>query len=161
MPKPIPDGYRTITPYIRVKGAADAIAFYKKAFGAEEVMRMPGPDGKGIMHAEIRIGDSMLMMSDEFKEYGSLGPQSLGGTTCALHLYVPDCDAAFKRATEAGCQVTMPLTNMFWGDRFGKLKDPFGHEWSISTHVEDVPEAEMGKRAEAAMKEMCGGEGKK
>jgi PhnB protein len=156
MPNPIPEGYRTITPYLRMKGAADAIAFYKKVFGAEEVMRMPGPTG-AIMHAEMRIGDSMLMLSDEFKDWGTVGPQTLGGTSVGLHLYVADVDALFKRATDAGCQPMMPPTNMFWGDRMAKLKDPFGHEWAMATHVEDVPPSEMGKRAEAAMKEMCPG----
>jgi PhnB protein len=154
MANPIPQGYRTITPYLRIRGCSDAIAFYQKAFGAEELMRMPGPDGTSIMHAELRLGDSMLMVSDEHKDWGVVGPQTLGGTAVGIHLYVPDVDASFKRAVDAGCQVTMPPTNMFWGDRFAKVKDPFGHEWGIATRVEDVPPAELAKRSEAAMKEM-------
>jgi PhnB protein len=159
MVKPIPEGYHAVTPYMRVKGASEAIAFYKKAFGAEEMVRMPGPQG-GVMHAELKIGDSRIMMSDEFKEWGALSPLSLGGTTIGLHLYVADVDAAFKRAVDAGCTAIMPPQNMFWGDRFGKVKDPFGHEWSLATHIEDVPPSEMGKRQEAAMKNMCPGDKK-
>jgi uncharacterized glyoxalase superfamily protein PhnB len=159
MVRAIPEGYRTVTPYMRIKGVSDAIAFYKKAFGAEERFRMPGPGG-GIMHAEIKIGDSFLMMSDEFKEWNALSPLSLGGTTIGLHMYFTDVDAAFKRAVDAGCTAIMPPQNMFWGDRFGKVRDPFGHEWSMATHIEDVPASEMGKRQETAMKEMCPGDKK-
>ncbi|HLL88022.1 MAG TPA: VOC family protein [Tepidisphaeraceae bacterium] len=151
--RPIPEGYHTVTPYLRCREAAKAIEFYKAAFGAEEVFRMPGPGGT-IMHAEVRIGDSFVMVSDEFPNWGAKGPQSYGGTTVGLHLYVADADAAFARATAAGATVMMPLTNQFWGDRYGKLQDPFGHEWSVSQHVEDVPPDEMERRAAEMMKQM-------
>lgn len=145
--KPIPEGYEGITPYLICKNAEAAIEFYKKAFGAEasSVMTMPGSGG--VMHAELRIGDSNLMLSDEFEQWKVLGPQSLGGTTVGMHLYVTDCDAAYARAVGAGATGVMPPTNMFWGDRFAKVKDPFGHEWSIATHVEDVSADECARRA--------------
>jgi uncharacterized glyoxalase superfamily protein PhnB len=148
--RPIPEGFHTMAPHIIVRGAAQAIDYYKKAFGAEEVMRMPGPDGKTVMHAELKIGDSMLMVCDEFPDMGCKGPQSIGGTPVTLHLYVPDVDAAFQRAIKAGAQVTMPVTDMFWGDRYGKLKDPFGHEWSVATHKIDVTPEECAKAAASA-----------
>jgi PhnB protein len=156
MAKRIPDGYRTITPYVRVRGATEAMAFYAKAFGAEEIYRLSGPGG-GIMHAEIQIGNSRLMLGEECPEYGALSPAALGGTAVGLHLYVEDADAAARRAVEAGCELTMPVALMPWGDRYGKLKDPFGHEWSVGTHVEDVAPAEIERR----MGEMMCGEGKK
>jgi PhnB protein len=150
-PKPIPAGFHSVTPYLNVQGAANAIGFYARAFGATELMRMPGPGGK-LMHAEIKVGDSVVMLSDEFIEMGGgRSPQSLGGTTGYLFVYVPDVDAVFRRAVDAGARVEMPLTNMFWGDRFGKVVDPFGHVWALATHQEDVPPAEIGKRAQAAM----------
>jgi uncharacterized glyoxalase superfamily protein PhnB len=149
----VPCGYQTLTPHVRVRGGADAIEFYKKAFGAEEVMRMPGPDGK-LMHAELKIGGATLMLCDEFPDWGALSPLSLNGTAVTLHLYVEDADAAFERAVAAGATVTMPLQNQFWGDRYGKVVDPFGHEWSIAAHVEDVAPEEMEARAAAAMKQM-------
>jgi PhnB protein len=145
--KPIPENARTLTPYLRVRGAAAAIEFYKKAFGAEEFTVMTMPGSGGVMHAELRIGDSNLMLSDEFEQWKVLGPQSLGGTTVGMHLYVTDCDAAYARAVGAGATGVMPPTNMFWGDRFAKVKDPFGHEWSIATHVEDVSADECARRA--------------
>ena len=145
---PIPEGYRTVTPYLIIRDAARAIEFYVKAFGAKEVMRMPLPDGK-LAHAEIQIGDSMIMMADENPEWGARSPQALNGTPVGVFLYVPDVDATFQRAVDAGATPTMPPSDMFWGDRYGKLKDPFGHEWSVGTHVEDVPPEEMGKRQEA------------
>ena len=151
--QPIPDGYHTATPYLRCRGAEKAIEFYKKAFGAEEIVRMPGPDGK-VMHAEIRIGDSMIMLGEENLTWHMPSPTSLGGSGSGVHLYVPDADAAFARAVAAGAKVAMPLENAFWGDRYGKLIDPFGHEWSIGTHVEDVPPEEMPRRAEEAMRKM-------
>ena len=144
--KPIPDGYHTLTPYLTLKGAAQAIDFYKKAFGAEEKMRMPGPGG-AVMHAELRIGDSMLMLSEAIQD-----PPSAS----SLFVYVADVDAAFARATAAGCTVNMPLADQFWGDRFGKLVDPFGIRWAMATHKEDVPPAEMQQRAKAAMAQMAG-----
>ncbi len=154
--KPIPDGYRTITPYLTLRDGAQAIEFYKKAFGAQELMRMPGAGGKGVMHAELKIGDSMLFLSDEFPKGGTQAPESLGGSTGSVFLYVPDVDAVFDRALKAGAKAEMPPANMFWGDRFGKVVDPFGHHWGLATHVEDVPHDEMERRAQAAMKEMGG-----
>jgi PhnB protein len=152
MAKPIPEGHHTITPCLVTNGAAEAIEFFKRAFGAEELgrMPMPGPDGQTrIGHAELRIGDSMLFLADEFPEFGVTGPN--GRSAVTIHLYVTDADAVFNRAVEAGATVKMPLMNAFWGDRYGKLTDPFGHEWSIGTHLEDVPHEEMPKRMAAAM----------
>lgn len=154
MAKPVPDRYRTVTPYITVKGAAEAIDFYKRALGAQEVERMTGPDGKSVMHAEIKIGDSIVMLSDELPQAGCRSPQTLGGTTASIFLYVPDVDAAFKRAVDAGARATMPPADMFWGDRFGKLVDPFGHEWGMATHKEDLSPEEVRKRGAAAMASM-------
>jgi PhnB protein len=156
--KPIPPDFRTVTPHLAIKGCAQAIAFYKKALGAEERFSMPGPGG-GIMHAEIKIGDSIVMCADEWPDGPMKSPTAAGTSTIALALYVNDCDASFKRAVDAGATVVMPPTNMFWGDRYGMVKDPFGHVWSFSTHVEDVPPHEMPKRAAEAMKNMgnCGG----
>ena len=151
MAKPIPEGYHTITSYLTVRGAADAIAFYTRAFGAKEKERMVGPDGRTVMHAELQIGDSILMLSDEQPDMGNFSPTTLKGSTAGLFLYVPDVDAAFKRATDEGCKVVRPLADMFWGDRFGQVEDPFGHRWGLGTHKEDVPPEEMKKRAEAAM----------
>jgi uncharacterized glyoxalase superfamily protein PhnB len=147
--KPIPKPFHTVTPHLAVRGADRAIAFYKRAFGAEEVMRMPAPNGNGILHAELKIGDSMMFLSDEFPEMGCRSPQSLGGSTASLHLYVEDVNAAFHRAVTAGAQVRMPVTDMFWGDRFGKVADPFGHEWGLATHTEDLTPEEIAKRAAA------------
>jgi len=132
----------TVTPHLVCAGAADAIAFYKKAFNAEEVGRLAGPQGK-LMHAQIRIGDSAVMLVDEFPDWGSFGPKSLKGSPVTIHLYVEDVDAAFKRAVDAGATVKMALADMFWGDRYGVLEDPFGHHWSIATHVRDVSPDEM------------------
>ena len=153
--RPVPAGYHTVTPYLTVHDAAEAIAFYARAFGAEEKERMPGPAGK-IMHAELRIGDSIVMLSDEFPGMsGSRSPQSLGGSTGYLFLYVADVDQLFRRAVEAGAKVEMPLTNMFWGDRFGKLLDPFGHTWGLATHVEDVSPEEIARRQREAFAAMA------
>lgn len=153
--KAIPDGYHTVTPYLMVRGADRAIEFYKRAFGAEELMRMSGPDGKRIMHAEIKIGDSRIFLSEEFPEMGCRSPESLGGTASSLHLYVEDVDAAFKRAVAAGAQVKMPVADMFWGDRFGKLIDPFGHEWGMATHTEDLTPEEIRERANVFFAQMA------
>lgn len=150
---PIPDGYHTVTPYLRIRGAAKAIEFYKKAFGAQEICLMPGPGGQ-IGHAEVRIGDSMVMLGDEFPHMQAVGPQTLGGTSVGIHLYVPDTDAAYNRAVAAGAKPAMPPADMFWGDRFAKVIDPFGHEWSIGTHIEDVSPEEMEKRGKEAMEKM-------
>jgi PhnB protein len=144
--KKIPDGYSAVTPYLTVKGAAQAIDFYRRAFGAEEVMRFPSPDGK-IMHAEVRIGGSVVMLHDENPQWQALSPQTVGDTSSAIMLYVDDVDAVMKRAADAGATVTMPATDMFYGDRTGNLKDPFGHKWSIATHIEDVPPDEIARRA--------------
>src|SRR5690242_15308543 len=147
-PKPIPDGCHSIIPHLVVKEAAKAIEFYKQAFGALETSRMPGPEGR-IMHAALKIGGGQVFLCDEFPQSEIKAPTSLGATTLALHLYVADVDAAFAKATAAGATVTMPVTDMFWGDRYGKLRDPFGHEWSLASHVEDVTPEEMQARAQA------------
>jgi PhnB protein len=150
----VPAGYHTVTPYLTVNDGPAALDFYKRAFGARETERMPGPGGK-LMHAEFRIGDSVVMLSDEFPGMSSSkSPTSLGGTTGSIFLYVPNIDAAFKRAMDAGCKSLTPPTDMFWGDRFGKLEDPYGNQWSMATHTEDVPPAEMKQRAQAAMAQM-------
>jgi len=151
--KPIPEGYHTITPYMTVRNAAGAIEFYKQAFGAIEKGVMKGPDGK-IMHAELRIGDSLFMLADEFPEFGSLSPQSTGGTGMGLHIYAEDVDAAFDRAVKAGAVVEMPVGDMFWGDRYGKLVDPYGHKWSIATHKRDMSEKEIEAAQEEFMSRM-------
>jgi len=153
--QPIPAGYHTVTPYLVVNDAARAIEFYKRAFDATERVRMDGPQGK-IGHAELQIGDSMLMLGDEMPGSQIRSPQSLGGSPVGIFLYVKDVDASFQKAVEAGAQVVMPLDDMFWGDRYGKLKDPFGHEWSMATHKEDVAPAEMKKRMQEAMAKMGG-----
>ena len=145
----VPVGDRSVTPYLRVRGAAKAIEFYKKAFGAQEVMTMPGPGGQ-LMHAEIKIGDSKLMLSDEFPQWGCLSPETLKGTTVTIHLFVPDVDATLKQAEAAGGKVVVQAADMFWGDRMGKLDDPFGHSWSIATHKKDMTVEQI----QAALKTM-------
>jgi PhnB protein len=147
---PVPKGYRTVTPYLVCRGVAEAIEFYKKAFGAREKMRMPMPDGK-IAHAEITIGDSFVMLGDEQPERGATAPQTVGGTPVSVFLYVPNVDKVFAQAVAAGATVDMPLMDMFWGDRYGKLSDPFGHKWALATHIEDVSPKEMAKRSAEAM----------
>jgi len=151
--KPVPTGYHTLTPFLTVRDAARAIEFYKKAFGAQERGVMKGPDGK-VMHAELLIGDSIVMLSDEFPEFGSLSPQSIGGSPMRLHIYVDGVDAAFDRAVKAGAEVEMPVMDQFWGDRYGKLKDPFGHKWSIATHTKDMSMDEMKHGMDDAMAKM-------
>ena len=146
--KPIPQGMHSVTPHLVCAGAAKAIEFYKKAFGAEEGGRLPGPDGR-LMHAAIRIGDSTVMLVDEMPEWGSLGPKALKGTPVTIHLYVEDADAFVARAAQAGAKVTMPVAEQFWGDRYGKVEDPFGHHWSVATHVRDVTPEEMKKAMQA------------
>lgn len=148
----IPAGYHTVTPYLVCRSAADAIAFYTKAFGAKETVRMPGPDGR-VMHAEMRVGDSMIMLGDENPEQGATAPQTVGGTAVHIMLYVPSVDRTFAQATAAGATAEMPPTNMFWGDRYCKVADPFGHKWSIATHIEDVSPKEMGRRMQEAFSE--------
>lgn len=151
--KPIPEGYHTVTPFLTVRDAAGAIEFYERAFGAKSRGVMKGPDGK-VMHAELQIGDSIIMLSDEFPEYGALSPQSLPGSPAGLHIYVEDADAAFDRAVKAGAQVEAPVMEQFWGDRYGRLKDPYGHKWSIATHVKDLSMDEMNRGMEEAMAQM-------
>lgn len=135
--KPIPDGMHAITPHLVCCNAADAIAFYVRAFGAVEFGRLPGPDGK-LIHAMLMIGDSALMLVDEFPEWGSYSPLSLKGSPVTIHLYVEDVDAAVAQTIAAGVRVTMPVDDMFWGDRYGRLDDPFGHQWSVATHIRDL-----------------------
>ena len=144
--RPIPEGYHAVTPYLFIKGAANALEFYKKAFGAKELMRMAQPDGR-VGHAEIQIGDSHVMMADEFPEMGARSPKTIGGSAVMLHLYVEDVDAVFQQAVAAGAKVERPVEDQFYGDRGGKIRDPFGHLWWISTHTEDVPVEELNRRA--------------
>jgi len=147
-PKPIPEGMHAVTPSLTIKAAAKAIEFYKEAFGATERGRFDMPGGGAIMHAEILIGDSVLMLGEEMPEMGAKGPRTLGGTPVRLHIYTTDVDALFGRAVKAGATVMMPVTDQFWGDRYGVLVDPFGHEWSIATHTKDLTVDEMKKAAE-------------
>jgi uncharacterized glyoxalase superfamily protein PhnB len=149
--KAIPDGMHRVTPHLVCRGGADAIAWYGRAFGAVELSRLPGPDGR-LMHAMIRIGDTNLMLCDEFKEHGGLSPLSLNGSPVTLHLYVEDAEAAFAKAVEAGATVRMPLADMFWGDRYGIVTDPFGHNWSIAQHLEDLTHDQINNN----MARMCG-----
>jgi PhnB protein len=151
--KPIPDGMHSLTPHLVCHGAADAIEFYKKAFGAVEMGRVPGPDGR-LMHAQVRIGDSALMLVDEWPEMGSVGPKDLKGSPVTIHLYVTDVDATVAQAVAAGAKVTMPVDDMFWGDRYGRLEDPFGHQWSVATHKRDLSPEEI-KAGMAKMTKEC------
>jgi len=150
--KHIPEGYHTFTPYLMIAGAAEALEFYKQAFGATELCRIASPGGQ-IGHAEIRIGDSIIMLADEAPQMGRRGPKSLGGTPVGLMLYVPDVDAMVKQAVALGAVLESPVQNQFYGDRSGTLKDPFGHQWTIATHIEDVPPDEMARRAQEFMKQ--------
>jgi PhnB protein len=150
--KPIPDGYTTVTPYLFIRGAAKAIDFYKKAFGATEIMRLADPGGD-IRHAEIQVEGARIMLADEFPQMGVVGPQSLGGSPVCFLLYVKDADALFERAIAAGAKSLQPLKNQFYGDRAGTVADPFGHLWTIATHVEDVSSEEIQRRFETSMKE--------
>ena len=148
----IPEGYHSVTPYLIVDGAESAIRFYAEAFGAVEVLRMPMDEGK-LAHAEVKIGDSHVMLADEFPDLGHLGPHKRGGPTASLMIYVPDVDAAFARAVAAGATEERAPADQFWGDRMGTLADPFGHRWSLATHVEDVPEDEIQRRMSEAFKQ--------
>lgn len=150
----IPQGYHSLTPYLVLNEASRAIEFYKQAFGAKEISRMGGPGGK-IGHAELKIGDSMVMLSDEMPGTGNRSPKSLGGSPVSMFLYVENVDSVFDQAVKAGAKADMPPQDMFWGDRFGKLTDPFGHSWALATHIEDVAPADMEKRAQAAMAQMA------
>jgi PhnB protein len=151
--KPVPEGYHTFTPYLAVDDAAEAIEYYKKAFGAEERVRMLGPDGK-VGHAELAVGDSLLMLSDPFPQASTRPPKELGGTSASVFMYVEDVDAVVKQAVDNGATVTMEVEDQFWGDRFGTVTDPFGHVWSIATHVEDLTPEEITERGKAAMAAM-------
>jgi PhnB protein len=151
--KPIPDGYHTVSPYLAVDDAARAIDYYTQAFGAKEVVRMDAPEGK-IGHAELENGDSRIMLSDPFPQASTRPPKELGGSTAGVFMYVEDVDAVVKQAVDAGGTISMEVADQFWGDRFGSITDPFGHVWSIATHVEDVPPEEMAERAKAAMAAM-------
>jgi PhnB protein len=153
--KPVPEGYHTAAPYLAVESAADAIEFYKKAFGAKERVRMEAPGG-GIAHAEVQIGDSIVMLSDPFPQASTKPPKELGGTSASVMLYVEDVDALTKQAVDAGATVLMEVSDQFWGDRFGSVQDPFGHSWGIATHVEDLSPEEIAERAKAAMAELGG-----
>ena len=151
--KTLGSGFTAVTPHLVCDGASEAIEFYKKAFGATEEGRMPGPDGR-IMHAVVRIGGAPIMLVDEMKECDAMGPKSLNGSPVTIHLYVDDVDAVVTRAVAAGAKVTMPVDDMFWGDRYGKLEDPFGHHWSVATHLRDLTPAEVAKAAQEAFAEM-------
>ena len=151
----IPQGMHSVTPHLVCAGAAKAIEFYKQAFGAEEGARLPGPDGR-LVHASVKIGDSQVMLVDEMPEWGALGPKALKGSPVTIHIYVEDVDALVARAVKAGAKVTMPVAEQFWGDRYGKLEDPFGHHWSVATHVRDVTPEEM-KKAMQQMSAQKGG----
>ena len=153
--KAIPEGHHTITPYLVVRNGTQAIEFYKKAFGAEERFCMNTPDGKSIGHAELKIGDSLFMLADEFPQMNSLSPESIGGSPISMYVYVEDVDAVFNQAVSAGATVLNPVMDMFYGDRWGYIKDPFGHLWSIATHKKDLTPDELKKAGEIAFAEMC------
>jgi PhnB protein len=155
--KSIPEGYHSVTPYLVVKSASDAIEFYKRAFGAVERYRLNSPDGKSIVHTELKIGDSVFMLADEFTQVdmvGSRSPKSIGGSSVTLHIYTEDVDTVFNQAVAAGATVTMPVTDAFWGDRYGQLMDPFGHIWSIATHKQDLTPEQIEKAGEVALREL-------
>ena len=154
MTKQIPDGFHTITPHLIVSDGAKAIEFYKKALGAQEIERMMTPDGKGIMHAQLKVGSSMLMLGSEHPPT-CLSPKSRGGTSVTLHLYVENADTAFDRAVKAGCTVKMPVADMFWGDRYGQVEDPFGHQWAFATHKQDLTKAQIATNAKAFFAKMA------
>jgi PhnB protein len=152
--KRIPEGHHSLVPHLAVRGAAQAIEFYKKAFGAKELRRAPGPDGKTLLHAEVQIGDSRIFLNDEYPEMGAISPQGLKGTPVTIHLQVEDVDSLYQQAVSAGAQVVMPLADQFWGDRYGMVTDPFGHQWSMASHVKDMTPEEMAKASAAAFAAM-------
>ncbi len=152
---PIPPGYHTVSPHLAVRGGLEAMEFYKKAFGAEERGRFMAPDGKRLMHGEMKIGDSIIMLGEESPERGCSAPQTVGATTVSFYLYVQDADKSYKQAVEAGARSLMPMADMFWGDRIGSVADPFGHQWTIATHKEDVSPEEMQKRGQAFFQQMA------
>ena len=153
MTKPSPDGFHTLTPHLVVQDAGKAIEFYKSAFGAQEEERHLAPDGKAVMHARLKIGDSLLMLASEFPPM-CLSPKSRGGTSTTLHIYVENADALFEQAVKAGCTVKMPIMDQFWGDRYGQVEDPFGHQWSIATHKQDLSPEQLAANAKAAFAKM-------
>ncbi len=153
--EPVPQGYHSVTPYLFVRNAARAIDFYKSVFGATEILRMPGPSGQ-IMHAELKIGDSVVMLSDENPQMGALSPQSIGGTASGLNVYIANVDAVVQKAVDAGAKLVRPVKDQFYGDRSGSVIDPFGHLWSVATHIEDVSPEELRKRAAVARSEAAG-----
>jgi len=153
--KPVPDGYRTVTPYLIIDGAAEAIEFYKRAFGATEMLRMADPQGK-VGHAEIKIGDSVIMLADEHPAMGYRSPRSLGGSSVSILLYLADVDSVFERAIKSGAKAQRAVVDQFYGDRSGTLEDPFGHVWTVATHIEDVSPEEMKRRVQEAMKTTTG-----
>jgi PhnB protein len=155
MAKSIPEGYHTVTPALTVKNGAEAIEFYKRALGAKELMRIPGPDGKHLMHGEIEVGNSRVMLADESPEMGCRAPASLGSVSSSLYVYVEDVDKSFRRAVEAGAKALMPPTDMFWGDRFGQVEDPSGHRWGLATHKEDPSPEEMARRQKEFFAQMA------
>jgi PhnB protein len=152
--QPVPEGYEPLSPYLAVDDAKTAIDFYQRAFGAKEVGRIDGPDGT-IAHADLQVGDGHLMLADPFPQFATRPPKELGGTSVSIFMYVEDVDAAFKQAVDAGATAEMEPDDMFWGDRFGSLRDPFGHSWQLATHIEDVPQEEMTKRAEEFAAQMA------
>jgi len=158
-PNPVPDLYRTVTPTLTLKDASAAIDFYKRAFGAQEIQRSASPDGSKIMHAAIKIGDSMVMLNDEFPEMGCLSPETLKGVPSSIWLYVQDADASYKKAVDSGAHPLMPPSDMFWGDRYAKVRDPFGHEWSIATRVETLSEKEISERQKTFFAQAAGARG--
>jgi len=151
---PIPKGFHTVTPHLVCRNASKAIEFYQKALGAETRMVHHMPDGK-VMHAELKVGDSILMLGEEAPDWNVVSPQTLNNSPVHLHIYVPDADAVYQRAVAAGCTATMPIADQFWGDRYGQFVDPFGHRWSVATHIEDLSEEEITKRGKIAMEEMA------
>ncbi|MGA7827012.1 MAG: VOC family protein [Geobacteraceae bacterium] len=156
MPEPVPAGFHTITPYVVFKDSLKAIEFYRQALGSEVLFIMPGPKGKGVMHAEIRIGDSIIMMSDEYPHEPCKSAESYGGSPVSFYLYVEDVDTAFEKALNAGALAHMPVQDMFWGDRIGSVKDPFGHSWTLATHTKDLSPEEIEQGAKTAFAEMPG-----
>ncbi len=154
---PIPEGFHTVTPYLMVRGAEQAIAFYGKAFGAQELGRMPGPNGQGIVHATIRIGNSNVFLGDEYPGMGAGAPEAFGGSPVHLFLYVEDVDAWVDRAVKAGATIKMPVADMFWGDRYARIADPFGYEWGLATHMEDLSQEEIRERGEEFFRGQGGG----
>lgn len=154
MAKPIPDGFHTVTPHLIVSDAAKAIDFYKKALGAQEKDKFLSPDGQGVMHAELKVGDSIVMLGSERPPH-CLSPKSRGGTSVSLNLYVDNADASFDRAVKAGCTVKMPMWDMFWGDRYGQVEDPFGHQWSFATHKQDLTKEQIAQNAKAFFAQMA------